>query len=1379
MQSIGTATTRFPSLTALHQRNTVAAALQWNPSEKGQAPGSVNALSPRSANAPRESVEEGRDNAFPSNSRRFNAATLTHSARNSPNRQGALTGAERLSVVPDNDGKSESSNLLQRIRRNQVQPKYNTQHPPLGEMERGPTFPHHLNPKRGAMGVAVDEDRIYKLESEMATLAHLFRSVSDRVGATERRFESYIDKSDQRATLDLEISKRMQHSMKEWGLLQSRSTDELAQKMQSDDDARVRIERDLATLRESLRGLQLDLRELAVHGQRRTREDAEAHAAHLASQQALADDNFRAESRRRLEALSTDNDRLRHTLADLEAAHIALKTEVRTRAATSSGSVDTGAGAEVTRQHIELVRRGQVELANQLYDVQARLDEETAARAAAEKYAQDAVSALHHLIDSQRDDLRSEVGAKAAFLEAQLGLDKAQLQHRQEDITQECRGSGGTLREQLTALETSLCKKMDATRETQEVEMAGLRKLTFDKCSSMSDEISRHKAETRTQIGNLKGNIDTFHTRQVETTQSMREQVGKAIEGLQDIVRVEVEGRIGAERRAAESLREGVGLLTRQYELLEADTKRSLEALRISLFETRKEGANRAEKVSLYVDDAVRRADDAFTRVADALDSRFVDLENKQARLQRQLGSASRDLFSRQDSAFQRAVELMREAEERSQEALTAEKIRIDTLSSSLGAKLSEIQEGLHERVDGLNRVTASELHSLRRALLGEDDLAAVEDGGFGGQVSPLSISTASHKLQQMLRSHQRAKKRLEKSAEKIAEEGEEGAEKEEGEGENPKGAEEREEPGGATLDHAVSVFGLGAPDSPSSSTAGQEKVEQGGEGGGAPSEGRRLTSTEALETVGAPGVEMEDGRPARLLEKRRGSTPLALELLNLPGCKDTAARLRDIRRREEESKRAQLEGPVSGSKTLSDYAVLKLEAKEALEALRARNGLEDPAMGEVDPAVHFLGRYAKIAAFIEVQAEAQVRDALDQAARHFLSAMESGVGGLRSVVRDLLSRLDDGTQSAFLREFRDRIDASEKEAAKRRAQAIAALGVGPDVTDPFVREEEEEVAGDVQEGDGKEEEEEVEGDKGKGEEGEGEAAKKSDEEKGDDMLLLQYFDDKGGDEEEEPPKEKEKEEQEDEQNKEEGELNQEAKEKQEEKEKEPETFLGFAPGPPEKNEKEEEGQGEGEENKEENEAVAEVADAFFGPSAEEEGESPADGHDKQKGEDEKNSGENETKEEKEEEAKEKEEELEAAFFGASPEPSPDERKEEEEEGKEDEKENEENADKKDSSPEEEGNTGKEETEDTPGEDEVAQADAAAAGEGGDAGASPDGVAPTAFGLGGPDPGGEGEVGGGGEEGGAEEKKPSDGDGEGEGAGSDETPATGGGEGNE
>jgi len=526
--------------------------------------------------------------------------------------------------------------------------------------------------------------------------------------------------------------------------------DRLAELERSGEGSR----REQVAIGEQFRALQADFREFAGHAIARQRLEMESEVSQSLARQNASMEEWRAVMRQRDVQVEGEVNRLSSSLEELSAQHTTAQTELRARLAAveagamggmtggpgnGSGSGGDSAAMEYIRQQLDNLRQGTAHAGAGVAELQARLQGEAAARAAAERNHDARIASLGEAIQAERSEISASLSQRLQVLESRLGVERSDLIARQAELHSEVQigdeeGSmklkdlAARLRGELSSVERRLQAETMRLRENVESQLA----------QSQSARAAEEKARLAS-LASLFKRVEGGAERQLDVVKGFRSEVDAGLREVREAVQAEIEARVEGERRIIAE----VGEVCRASASLEGQALRSqmnqqAEAVLAEFEHMRRTHAERADSLSRYVDNALANAFEgedrqegggAIAKAVASIGDRFATLkasvEEKADLTGRRLETAAEDLrvrLRRTEEAREREAKELRKDSERAAAAVEKRvtaaqeelKSRFEVYVRHFDSTISSVQSAILWPPRAENRIAADEVPAPR-----------------------------------------------------------------------------------------------------------------------------------------------------------------------------------------------------------------------------------------------------------------------------------------------------------------------------------------------------------------------------------------------------------------------------------------------------------------------------------------------------------------------------------------------------------------------------------------------------------------------------------------------------------------------------------------
>jgi len=469
--------------------------------------------------------------------------------------------------------------------------------------------------------------------------------------------------------------------------------------------------------------------------------DVEGQVAHALAKQKHATEDWRFAARQKdaqlqseLEALNSSVEEVRERLltsqAELRIRLTALEAPGLAAGANRPGLAERGldgvhvAQVDFLKEHMERLQKGSVQAGASLSELQARLEGETAARASAQQEQNTRLEALGQALGLSRALMAQSIAQRVEALEERIGMEKKDIIARQsrlrDEIAQEGQEGVARLQEvssRFVAAVDSLekrCQVLEASKMELEAQLADVQKARRSDAESMKGAVVSTTRKAQEQF-----------ERQAETVRTLKTEVDAVMRHMRDMVAAEHAARLQDEKKLCDDVMEAIRVSTssskKELQLL---LKKQAEVTAVDMERCRRVNADRAERLSRYVDAALRDAGVLVQGAGGQLrenmtDARVLkDLKDQVLSMQKEINqqvqsSAHKhaELADEMKSKLQRITELLQE--EAKSHRRETEKVARDVERKALGR-----QEELQSRFETYVRHFDSSIHGIQAAVL-------------------------------------------------------------------------------------------------------------------------------------------------------------------------------------------------------------------------------------------------------------------------------------------------------------------------------------------------------------------------------------------------------------------------------------------------------------------------------------------------------------------------------------------------------------------------------------------------------------------------------------------------------------------------------------
>lgn len=575
-----------------------------------------------------------------------------------------------------------------------------------------------------------------------------------RVAACERRLEMQEDQGQllQRVATELRQTREG-----------SRMADERIAELERSVE---RSRRDEGAAREQLRALQADFREFAVMQAGRQRAEIESEVSQILSRQSTAAEEWRAVLMNQDAQLLAEVGRASNGLSALNTQLLALQSELRSRlvaveAVVLSGRVGLGVGANAAgalaiaggrsdgadldhmQNQMEVLKRTAAQAAANVADLYSRLDGEASLRAGGQRDLETKLRAIVDSLSQGRADLHHALVQRLEVVESRLGVERKELLARQAEL-RDSMASGeqeGHIRIQdfmartradFEAVDRRIAAEVSALRDQLDASLAQIQ----------ASRIGEEEARRESMASWLRRGEESGQ-RQLESMKALRQEMSSRFRDVQEVVRAEVASRVESEQRlladASEAVRTSASKEASQMKLM---LQKHNESVAQELDRLRQSSAERADRLSRYVDEVVSRAvgSAGSSGKSPEMEAQLKELMEGMLLLRHTVQELSGHSDRRLELLGQDfRLRLQRSDEAKAVESKTARK-DTERLLAAVEKRTSLAHEELKNRFEAFAKHFDSQIQSLQAAMLRPREPKSIEGGTSPMPRKPLAV---------------------------------------------------------------------------------------------------------------------------------------------------------------------------------------------------------------------------------------------------------------------------------------------------------------------------------------------------------------------------------------------------------------------------------------------------------------------------------------------------------------------------------------------------------------------------------------------------------------------------------------------------------------
>lgn len=473
-----------------------------------------------------------------------------------------------------------------------------------------------------------------------------------------------------------------------------------------------------ATLREQVRAMDGEFRNLVAEAANGTIQTLQHHSAQLEAELREALERYRtiaeerhSSSRQRDAQLQSDLQRLSRTVQELASQCATSSNELRARIGVNEAAVQSAisAGVGITapsavndavsehlRQQLVLVRRQASQLNAALVEVQARLDGEMAARKSLQLDHDSRISGLNQAVRAERQDLQANFSQRFEVLESRLGVERSDLIARQVELKQVVANGDQNGTVVLQDLARRFRGELDACERRLQAEQLMIRERVDLALEQWQSTRSAEEEARRATIAALSKQLEVTSEHHAEAVRGVHCEIESGLREAMEAIRAESQSRLADESQFLADATEASKVLAMELQAVRSALRQQAEDVSVELERIRRSGTERADLLSRYVDSAIAEAKDA------------------------ELGTNDRDIHAQLFSISERLAGQRVSCEER----WKAVESRLDTLAEDVTQRIRRSDDAREREITALRKITETErLASERRGSAVQEEL--------------------------------------------------------------------------------------------------------------------------------------------------------------------------------------------------------------------------------------------------------------------------------------------------------------------------------------------------------------------------------------------------------------------------------------------------------------------------------------------------------------------------------------------------------------------------------------------------------------------------------------------------------------------------------
>jgi len=275
---------------------------------------------------------------------------------------------------------------------------------------------------------------------------------------------------------------------------------------------------------------------------------------------------------------------------------------------TDADSAYVAQTVDFLKQHVDRLQQGSVQAGAALSEMQARLEGETAARAAAQQEQSSRLEALNQALGFSRALMNQSVHQRIEALEERLGSERQEMQARHLRLRDEVVNEGQEGNAKMQSLAMRMASSIDSVGKRCAAMEQGHRDLESHFVDFM--KASRSEGDMmKAALASVSRQTEENISRQSEAFKQFKAEVDMSLRQLRDIVEAERRARLQDDKRICDEVTEASQkAMSLEVATLQQAMKKQADTVTVELDRIRRINADRADQLSRYVDVALRDA---------------------------------------------------------------------------------------------------------------------------------------------------------------------------------------------------------------------------------------------------------------------------------------------------------------------------------------------------------------------------------------------------------------------------------------------------------------------------------------------------------------------------------------------------------------------------------------------------------------------------------------------------------------------------------------------------------------------------------------------------------------------------------------------------
>jgi predicted nucleic acid-binding Zn-ribbon protein len=589
-----------------------------------------------------------------------------------------------------------------------------------------PAMPQSRASRQDSAGTS----RMMQVHAEGVSLERALRFMQDRLVAVEAKCESGMDRMEHRANLDMEVLRRLQVSSRELQDETALQKREVGHRMQTVEDLQVRLDRDIATMKEQIRSMQLDFRDFAVQAVQKQRDDLQNMVKDAFQSQRDHEDDLRSLQKKQHQLQTDDIQRVASSVTDIEEQINQVRSEMKSRCAaleTSMLGSNGGGGNDPVmnqavssmRQHMEMMRQASAHIGAAVQDLQTRVDQEVQHRQAATHESSAKFQEIRDMVKGHGQQISNEFSQRLEILESKAGVDKHDLLARQAQLKEEMKNGEEQAMSEMERAIQQLSANLEAIKKKDDVERETMKQYVQAKLNQFVSSYTSAEESRTSSLTSLYQRVEGFQDKQLDQMKGIRQEIQDSIGDMQQMLRTEVANRTEGQKKLGDSVRETCKFVAAQAARSAEDLQKQIDAVVKACKDQRKDAADRADRLSRYMDESFAKAQQMNGRAFAVVDEQLVQLSQRIGDIHGELKALTPHV-DREIDKVRRDTELrQRQSEAALTDQVSTAMKKSELAQKSVDERCTAVQNDLTHRLEMYIGQFDASVASLQVALLG------------------------------------------------------------------------------------------------------------------------------------------------------------------------------------------------------------------------------------------------------------------------------------------------------------------------------------------------------------------------------------------------------------------------------------------------------------------------------------------------------------------------------------------------------------------------------------------------------------------------------------------------------------------------------------